>query len=161
MKKIFLLIYLLFQFAFLYADLAEDEYLILDKCRNKIFELGDEFEKVLDTYPNISLKGEKKYSNITYKEYVYNGVSFSISAYEESEKNARILRIEVTSKYFATKRGISLGHTREDVIKIYGNADRVRTNKLIYLNREYDHMELIFSFNNIGIINNIELIVGT
>ncbi|MDL2228705.1 hypothetical protein LJC14_00470 [Treponema sp. OttesenSCG-928-L16] len=160
MKKIIFL-YLVVQTVFLYANIHQDEFCVVDKCRNVTFELGDIFSDVLDVYPNIILRGEKKYSNMTYKEYEYSGIIFSISAYAETERKAHILKMMVTSKNFITKRGIVVGSNRNDVIKAYGDADRIRGNKFVFLNIEYDHMELIFSFDNFGIVESIELILGT
>jgi hypothetical protein len=162
MKKVMLLFfYLFFSIVFLMADIPQEEFIITDKCNNITFELGDHFSKALDTYPNITFKGEEAYSNITYKEYESNGVIFSISAYAENEKDAHILVMETTSSNFITKRGISVGSNKNDVIKAYGEPNRIRGNKIVFFNTEYDHMELIFGLDDFEIVGSIELIVGT
>lgn len=161
MKMKTMFFYIIMLSSFLNADISQNEFDFLDISYDINFRLGDTFSKVLDTYSDVKLIGEKKYSNIIYKEYGYCGLLFSISAYAENEREARILGMKTTSKKYVTKRKISIGSTQDDVIKTYGNADYMDKNKFIYLNIEYDHMELIFHFGSDGKVNTIEMITGT
>jgi hypothetical protein len=161
MRKSMLFFILTLQVIFLYGELAEDEYLVFDIYQNKTFELGDRLSKIIDVYPNVLFIGETKYSNIIYKEYKYRGIIFSISAHAESERNARVRKIEIISKEYSTKRNISIGCTQDDVLRAYGNADYTVGNKMIYMNTEYDHMELVFNIDENEIVKTIVLVVGT
>jgi hypothetical protein len=160
MRKLLFCIFLFNSF-FANADIPLDEFEIIDIQRNETVKLGDIFSKIIRMYPDIVFKGERKSSSITYKEYECDGIIFFISAYAKTESNTGILGIEIKNTRYKVKRGISIGNTRDEVIQKYGSADYVHNNLLIYINREYDHCELLFRFNENGCIISIVLFTGT
>jgi hypothetical protein len=89
------------------------------------------------------------------------GVVFSISSFVEDEKEANVLKIEIYSKLFATKKGLTIGNTKIMAQKLYGTPDRIRGNNYHYMNREYDHLDMIISFDQDEIITRVELVAGT
>jgi hypothetical protein len=148
------------QLVFLYADIPLDEFLVIDNNQQAV-ALGNKLSTIFDVYKDISFKGESVFSNIIYREYERVGIIYSISKYEDVEINARIRRIQLFSDYYHTKRGISIGSSQEDLIKIYGVPDFVRNKTTyVYQNTWGDHMELIFRLNGNMIVDYIELVGG-
>ena len=161
MKKFIIFMLIIFIRISVFAELSIDEFIVIDKKRNANIELGEKFSEIIKKYPDISYIGEKKYSNMIYKRYEANGIIFSISAYAKSEQDAILLGMEVISTNFITKRGVTIGYTKENVISIYGNADFVQDNIHYFINSEYDVLELKFWFNEISTVASIELFAGT
>ena len=161
MKRFIIFMLLILICISVFAELAMDEFVVLDKKRNINIELGEKFSEIIKKYPDISYIGEKKYSNIIYKRYEANGIIFSISAYAKSEQDAILLSMEIISNNFFTKRGVTIGCTKENVISIYGNADFVQDNIHYFINSEWDVLELKFQFNEKGTVASIELFAGT
>jgi hypothetical protein len=163
MKKIAVLMLLFSNFP-TFADILIDEGLVIDSLNKQEIMLGNKLSKVKAIYPNLYLKGERKYSNITLREYYADGIIFSISAMggkDDIENDAPIIKIEIASNRYSTKRCVSIGDTRNDVLEKYGTADYIQDNFFYYYNHEYEVLELEFGFNAEGVINSIVVAVGT
>jgi len=145
----------------LFANLPRDEFAIISKSKNKTIQPGIEFSEICQIYQNLLYRGEKKYSNITLKQYQTEGIAFSISAYGDTELDANVLLIEIFSKEYFTKRGITIGSSKKEVISKYGNADHIDNNSYYYFNDELEVLVLLFKFDNDGFVNQIELQTGT
>ena len=155
------MIYLFSQTISVYAEIPQDEFTIIDNNNQKTIKLGSKLSGVLDIYDDITIRGEKSYSNITFIEYTRNGIIFSISKRAKIAKDAHILGILITSDNYYTKKKLSIGNTKDDVIKSYGIPDDIIGSYFIYCNSDYDHLELIFYFDDNGIIKQIEMYAGT
>jgi hypothetical protein len=160
MKGLFFVI-LFLNCIFSNALLPKDEYEVYDTHRKETIRFGDKLSKIFHLYPEVFFKGLKKYTNYGYKEYEYEGIVFSVSANVAVEADAGILGIEILNNRFRTKRGITIGNTKADVLQKYGPEDFNHDNSLYYLNWEGDIMELIFYFDQNGYIKTITLFTGT
>ena len=161
MRKLVVLLYFLSLNSLLFADVSKEEFTIIDRCDGKIFRVGNKLGHILEMYPNIAFRGEKKYSNITYREYQGEGIVFSISAYTKSEMDANVLVIEILSNAYSTRKGLVVGNNRNDVVSQYGEPNYIRKASYYYYNREDDLMMLEFSFDDRGLVNSIILATGT
>jgi hypothetical protein len=147
MKKIISISILIFFCVSLCAGLPRDEYVVIDNYKNIHIELGVKLSKMIKAYPRLSFIQERKYSNITLKEYRYDGISFFISAFSESDNDANIRMIEILSNVYSTKRGITIGSHKSEVISKYGQPDDIYNGIYYYENHEYEVMELSFKFD--------------
>jgi hypothetical protein len=161
MRKLAVLLFFFTLNSLLFADIPMEEFTVIDNCDGKILRLGNKLSKIYDMYPKITFKGEKKYSNMTYKEYQGDGIVFSISAYAKSEMDARVLSFEILSNRYSTRKGIVVGSTKEDVVSKYGGPEYIRGNSYYYFYSDYDVMELKFNFNEEGFVTSIVITVGT
>jgi hypothetical protein len=159
-RLLFLLIFVISSF-YLYANIPKEDFIVIDNTNSNVIKLGNKLSVIFDIYPTILLKGERKYSNITLREYQGNGIIFSISAFAKSEKDANVRRIEVISSIYSTKRGIFVGSTKNDVIMKYGVPDYVQNDTYYYYNKEDDVLELKFYFNKNDLLTSIVLSAGT
>jgi hypothetical protein len=146
----------------LFAQLPLDfnEFNIKNNENGRINGLGYKLSTVIAYDKKYEIK-ERRYSNITYQEYKYDGISYFVSSYSENKNEANILMIEITSNKYSTYRDITIGCNKELVIEKYGIPDGIRKNKFCYINNEYDHIELNFTFDENNEIIFIELVVGT
>ena len=156
---IFMLVYL--TVGCIFAIIPQEDFNVVDKCNNYIFDLGDHLSVIFDMYPSITLKGERKYSNITYREYQLEGIIFSISAFAKIEREANVMKIEIFSSNYSTGRGIVVGNSKDDVLSKYGAPDRIQDNSYYYRNTEGDSLALIFNFDEKEVISSIVLSGGT
>jgi hypothetical protein len=154
--------------ASLNAEIPMDEFSITDTAAGFRFGLGTQFGKVMEVYSDLKEKGLHPYSNMTYREYERNGIIISINHRHEIPEKGYVLVIDISSTGYSTGRGISIGSTKDEVISAYGPADDVDKiyggihppNKLYYINSEYDHMEMIFTFNGDDKVVNISMANG-
>ena len=145
----------------LFADIPKDDFVIFNKCNIKTIKLGYELSMIYEMFPTLQYLGEKKFSNITLKEYQGTGIIFSISAFAESERNANVRRIEILSTNYSIKRNITIGSTKEDVVSAYGVPEFFEDNSFYYYNSEDDVMELKIVFDKKGLVTSILLAAGT
>jgi len=147
----------------LFANLPMDEYVIIDKSKNVEIRLGIRFSEICQIYPNLLYYSIRKYSNITFKQYPAEGIIFSISAFAKPEEvqDADVRLIEIFSNRYSTKRGVTIGTSKEEVLSKYGNADYIDNNSYYYYNEEWDVMELMFKFDENGLVSFIYLAAGT
>jgi len=145
----------------LFLTIPMDEYTVFDLSKSISVELITRFSNIKKSYPVLNFAGDRRYRNINYKLYEVDGITFVISPTFKSEDDDNVLQIKIQSNNYVTKRGITIGSSKEQVVSKYGNADFIRNNSFYYYNQEFDYLSLMFQFDEKGLVTSIELSAGT
>lgn len=123
--------------------------------------LGDYATKL---YPDIS---ERDYTSIEmgqlrfkYKIYTFPWGDAYIPN-NSSDFTSVIFGIILENDSASLINGISVGDTRNDVVRTLGKPYYVIDNRYIYINDDFDHLEMEFYFSKTDRIEKIELFLGT
>jgi len=145
----------------LFLTIPMDEYTVFDLSKGISVELTTKFSNIKKNYHTLNFAGDRRYRNINYKLYEADGITFVISPTFFSEDDDNVLQIKIQSSNYVTKRGITIGSSKDQVVSKYGNADFIRNNSFFYYNQEFVYVSLMFQFDEKGLVTSIELSAGT
>ncbi len=156
MKKIVYVIALLSLCFNTYSQLSQDEFSVI--ISDTEISLGDRSEDVIE------ILGEVDYelydnSYIVLREYSYPWGKM----YTSNADDSLVFGITAESEVVKTKKGITIGHKKKNVLDMYGEPHRDigNLNLLYYINYDFDVLELRFNFDENDEVCSLSIFLGT
>lgn len=141
-----------------------DDFSVVIRTTNQSIELWDELSKASAMFPYLEFFEERYNGGFILRDYYANGIIFSVSAFTPVYENALISSIRILSTNFTTRRGITVGATREQVIAVYGMPDyRFPSGTIMYdgITDLIETFSLVFQFDEEDIVVLIRMSSGT